>query len=399
VKRLLLLTIIICCFISNSFSQCIDNSCECVYSLAINEDTLWIGTKVGLYKYDIMTGTKILYNTKNSQLPNNYVYALKLGTDNLLWIGTYGGGLANLKNGAWTIYNKTNSSIASNNIFDVEIVQDSILWLASDKGVITYNSQDWGLFNKENSLLTYDLVYSTANEGDSVIWISANGGLSKYNGTWHQYTRENSGLPHNIVYTTEIIGQSKYIGTMEGLATFNGYVWNTEFSEKTLVVKYEDSNGNIWAGTSSGLKRSIVDWDITYNTSNSILTNNYIQDLVIDKYGNKWIATWGGGVYRFDNTDFQKIDILTSVVQLKSNSNIKVFPNPTSELLNLEFSSMIEDEVKIDLVNIRGNILKSVTKEVCNNVVSIDMSNFKNGIMILKIYQNSNMIIGKIIKQ
>jgi len=280
-KRLLLL-IIFGSLISKSFSQCIDNSCDCVYSLVINEDTLWIGTKVGLYKYDIIEGTNTLYNTENSNLPNNYVNALKLGTDNSLWIGTYGGGLANLKNDTWKIFNKTNSSIASNNIFDVEIIHDSILWLASDKGVITYNSNDWGLYNQGNSSLTYDLVYSVTNEGDTVMWISANGGLSKYNGIWHQYTRENSGLPHNIVYTTEIIGQSKYIGTMEGLASFNGYVWDTEFPEKTLVVKYEASNGNLWAGTSSGLKRSIVDWDITYNTSNSILENNYIQDLVID---------------------------------------------------------------------------------------------------------------------
>lgn len=397
-KKVLLFLMIFGCLNSKSFSQCIENSSDCVYSLAVNEDTLWIGTKVGLFKYDIPNETKILFNTENSNLPNNYVDALKIGTDNSLWIGTYGGGLANLKNNFWTIFDKSSSSIASDNIFDIEILHDTILWLASDKGVITFDSHDWGLYNQENSSLTYDLVYSVTNEGDSIMWISANGGLSKYNGTWYQYTRENSGLPNNIVYTTEIIGQSKYIGTMEGLAAFNGYVWDNEFSEKTLVVKYEASNGNLWAGTSSGLKRSIVDWDTTYTIDNSILENNYIQDIVIDKYGNKWIATWGGGVYRFDNTNFQKIDILTSVVQLTSNLSFDIFPNPAINEINLEFNEMLKTNSKIDLIDSRGQIIKSILVDKGQNEISLDVSNFKTGQIFLRIINESGITMRKIIK-
>lgn len=398
-KRILLLSMILVCLISKSFSQCLDNSCDCIYSLAINEDILWIGTKVGLYKYDIVKGTRTLYNTESTNLPHNYVSALKLGADNSLWIGTYGGGIAKLKNDTWTIFNKSNSSIATNNIFDIEIFHDSILWLASDKGVITYNSHDWGLFNQGNSSLTHDLVYSVTNEGDSVMWVGAHGGLSKFNGSWYRYTRENSGLPHNIVYTTEIIGQSKYIGTMEGLATFNGYVWDTEFSEKTLVVKYEASNGNLWAGTSSGFKRNLVDWDITYNTSNSTLENNYIEDITIDKYGNKWVATWGGGVYRFNNSDFQKIDILTSIVQLKDNPDIEVFPNPSTDMVNIELNESFGDDIYIDLIDTRGLLIKRVRVEKIKNGISIDISEFKAGIILIKICDGKQIIVKKIIRK
>lgn len=390
---------IVGCLNSKTFSQCIENSSDCVYTLAVDMDTLWIGTKVGLYKYDILNETKVLFNTENSNLPNNYVNTLKKGTDNSLWIGTYGGGLANYKNNSWTIFNKSNSSIASNNIFDIEIINDTILWLASDKGVITYNSNDWGLYNQENSSLTYDLVYSVINEGDSVMWISANGGLSKYNGTWYQYTRENSGLPHNTVYTTEIIGQSKYIGTMEGLVTFNGYVWDTEFFEKTLVVKYEASNGNLWVGTSSGLKRSIVDWDTTYTTNNSILENNYIQDIVIDKYGNKWIATWGGGVYRFDNTNFQKIGILAPVVQLTNNLSFDIFPNPVINKINLEFNEMLKTNSKIELIDSQGKIVKTILIDKGENEISLDVRNCKSGLIFIRIISESEITVRKLIKQ
>ncbi len=385
------------CFNSNLFSQCLGNSSQCVYSLAVDEDTLWIGTKVGLFKYDIANETQILFNTKNSNLPNNYVYTLKIGNDNSLWIGTYGGGLANLKNNLWTVFNKSNSSIASNNIFDIEIIHDTIFWLASDIGVITYDSHDWGLYNQENSSLTNRLVFSVTNEGDSIMWISANGGLHKYNGNWYQYTRENSKLPHNTVYTTEIIGKSKYIGTDEGLVIFNGYTWDHEFSEKTLVVKHEASNGNFCAGTASGLKRKIVGWQ-TYSTRNSIIENDYIQDLAIDKYGNKWIATWGGGVYRFDNTNFQKIKLLTSDVPFTNNHSFNIFPNPAINEINIKFNETLKTNSQIDLINSQGQIIKTIYIDKGQNETSIDVSNFNTGVIFIRITNESGITVRKVIK-
>ena len=118
-KRILFysLFILFMSFNTHLYAQCTDNTCECIYSLALQEDTLWIGTKVGLFKYNIQNGAKQLYDKTNSPLPNNLVNGIKIDIDQSLWIGTYGGGLAHLKDNQWTIFNKSNSQIVSNNIF------------------------------------------------------------------------------------------------------------------------------------------------------------------------------------------------------------------------------------------------------------------------------------------
>jgi len=215
-------------------AQCLDNTCECIYSLALENDTLWIGTKIGLFKYNTQNGTNILYSQSNSRLPNNFVNALKIDKDKSIWIGTYGGGLANLKNNKWTLYTMNNSKIVSNNIFGIEEYKNT-LWHATDKGVATYDSGVFGAYNENNSLLPPSIVFSFGNEGDSTMWVAVAGGLYKYNGIWQKYTRENSGLLHNEVYAVTVNNHTKYVCTPEGVSTFDGTSWQ-QISYKNVGI-------------------------------------------------------------------------------------------------------------------------------------------------------------------
>ena len=66
-----------------------------------------------------------------------------------------------------------------------------------------------------------------------------------------------------------------------------------------------DKKGNKWIATRSGglTKFDGVNWT-TYNTSNSGLTENYITGLCADKLGNIWIATNDSGVCKFDGKNW-----------------------------------------------------------------------------------------------
>jgi hypothetical protein len=62
-----------------------------------------------------------------------------------------------------------------------------------------------------------------------------------------------------------------------------------------------DKQGNKWIGTPGGglVKYDGISWTV-YNTFNSGLPDNRVYAIAIDEQGNKWIGTFGGGVAKFD---------------------------------------------------------------------------------------------------
>ncbi len=80
--------------------------------------------------------------------------------------------------------------------------------------------------------------------------------------------------------------------------------------------------------------------------------------------------------------------------ELQTN-NLKVFPNPTSDFINVEFSNFA-NEVKYRLTDISG--LEVLTGVLDNSKTTINISNLNNGMYFLTMY-NDAMIIYKIIKQ
>ena len=62
-------------------------------ALAIDEQgNLWIGTRGGLAKFD--GGNWTVYDTSNSRLPHDRVTSLAIDEQGNIWMGTHGGGLA-----------------------------------------------------------------------------------------------------------------------------------------------------------------------------------------------------------------------------------------------------------------------------------------------------------------
>ena len=69
----------------------------------------------------------------------------------------------------------------------------------------------------------------------------------------------------------------------------------------TRVTSIVHENGGfVWMGTKNGLNRYDGKDIKIYNKQNSALSANDIADLYLDKDGNLWIATLGGGLNRYD---------------------------------------------------------------------------------------------------
>ncbi len=77
-----------------------------------------------------------------------------------------------------------------------------------------------------------------------------------------------------------------------------------------------------------------------------------------------------------------------------SKKNIKVFPNPTTGILNICIEE-IDDPVKICIFDLQGNMI--VQKTIPEHNGQIDLSALSKGVYFVKIYMNGNVVVQKIV--
>jgi signal transduction histidine kinase/ligand-binding sensor domain-containing protein/DNA-binding response OmpR family regulator len=101
-----------------------------------------------------------------------------------------------------------------------------------------------------------------------------------------------------LLHTTLSFGQYHRV-KFRRLSTVNG------LSQSNVTCLLQDSTGFIWLGTQDGLNRydgyqfTVFRYDPADSAS---IPNNYIKGLAEGEGGNLWVATWGGGLCRFDQS-------------------------------------------------------------------------------------------------
>jgi ligand-binding sensor domain-containing protein len=176
----------------------------------------------------------ITYNTSNSGLAANTVYAIAIDSAGNKWFGTgadmdfadgsiVGGGVSEYDGIRWTTYNTSNSGLASDTIYAIAIDSAGNKWFGTmARGVSEYDGTNWMTYNASNSDLSgegvwgidgtaYDITGATVGAiaidraGNKWFgtrpWDTEEIGVIKYNGTkWTTYNTSNSGLPTNDVF-------------------------------------------------------------------------------------------------------------------------------------------------------------------------------------------------------
>ncbi|MEK8018103.1 MAG: two-component regulator propeller domain-containing protein, partial [Candidatus Parabeggiatoa sp.] len=290
-----------------------------IYDLALSEDgkTLWIGTSGGLEKRDAHTKELERVFTSLDGLPSNYINTLQVDGDGGVWIGTLGnndgigvvsakvGGLVHLTNdGNFTLYNTENSRLPNNNVWAL-FPDHTGLWIGTEVGLVYQltDSDEPLLFNTENSGLPSNLIYAIQPDGIGGLWIGTSEGLAHFNvneGNWLIFNTENSDLPNNDIWALESDGSAGlWIATESGLAHLlannNWVVFNTENSDlpsDTIWTFHSDDNGQLWIGTSEGVAHLDVNGKgRIFNRENSDLPGNLVYALQQDNNGGIWTGS------------------------------------------------------------------------------------------------------------
>ncbi|MCF8304053.1 MAG: T9SS type A sorting domain-containing protein [Bacteroidales bacterium] len=300
------------------------------------------------------SGSWVVYNSSNSDLPSNKIESLAFdGSD--VWAGTYDAGVAGYDGSDWTIYNSGNSDLPIDRVLSVAINGDE-KWFGTSWGLAHLNAGgNWMVYHTGDGLPNNYVTALKFEDSDNLLVGTGGGGLARYtistddwsdplllpgknvtdvdidsngdiwvstyaNGAYYleldangdvtnttNYNSNNSDIPHNRVLSLEVDpNDDVWVGChWLGAAKYNGSwtIYNTQNSdlpdEKVNSIA-DDINGHTWFATDNGL----ADFDgsnwTVYNTGNSNMPHDQVEVIGVNSYGDKWAGTWGGGLAFYD---------------------------------------------------------------------------------------------------
>jgi sugar lactone lactonase YvrE len=163
------------------------------------------------------------------------------------------------------------------------------------------NLENWTTYKHPDSRESSSQMTSIAFGEHDQVWVGRSArGLSvlAQDGTWANYTPDNSGLVGNYVYRVTIDKQGQvWVGTMsrlnvlapDGTWTTYNYPIRPDYGVTGITI---DKQGQIWVGTSQGLFILAPDgtWT-TYTPANSDLPDASIYNIALDEQDRVWLGT------------------------------------------------------------------------------------------------------------
>jgi ligand-binding sensor domain-containing protein/serine phosphatase RsbU (regulator of sigma subunit) len=293
-----------------------------VYSLFIDKsDILWIGTLNGISKLDLKKKKFNLYRKSNS--PNSI--NLTDNEDGLIWIGTWGAGLNLFNRKTGQIIHYTSKYQDYRNIPNdfVHVVfkdEQKRIWIGTRNGLCIFDPKtkrftDYRHIFQNSNFPDFSniRIYCIRQSKNKNIMVGTGNGLYILNlttGKTNSFFAENSTISGNLVYSVlEDSEQEIWIGTTNGLDRYNPkkgiFKHYKKNSDKTnsiidnfVVSLCLASDGNIWIGTNSGL--CSLDKKTEKFKFFTEFPNNVVYDILEDNQANLWLSS-GIGLTKFNS--------------------------------------------------------------------------------------------------
>jgi signal transduction histidine kinase len=137
------------------------------------EGEVWIGTTVGLHRYE---GGKLTWFAGKEQLVSPDVRTITESPDGTLWFGMLGGGLGSLRDGVLKQFRKLDG-LSSDSVLALYAEADGTLWIGtSDNGLCRLRQGKFATINIEQGLLS-SIISQIAEDGAGNLWMGSHHGI------------------------------------------------------------------------------------------------------------------------------------------------------------------------------------------------------------------------------
>lgn len=280
-----------------------------------NKSYKYKNNNLGNYEFKI-------WNSKNSNLPNNQNDYISVDKSGLIWL-TVDDGLVTFDGENFNVIEIDHAKKVKN-FYYKNIVTDNnnTKWLDGNGEVYSFDNRSWTKHDsiKAGVFSTYNIL---KNDNTNELFFCSNKGLAIYNqGTWKNLNKKNlDNLPSDRVKFAQRDSKNRlWIGTFDGSAMIdeNNVLVNFEKGETVLKGKCitsmaEDENGNLYfslyefnpkdfKNRNEGIAVRYTDGIIKQlTTENSGLPNNDTSEVLYDKNEKVlWISTITAGLIRYD---------------------------------------------------------------------------------------------------
>jgi len=295
--------------------------------------SVWIGSYYnGISFWDESNNnfTNINQNSGLSALSYDVVSSLA-SNSNSIYIGTEGGGITVLD--SKTGVTSKIIGLAVNNVKSLYLSNAGILWIGTfTEGIAAYDTKSKRFVNELinpnlKSILKESGVYVIKKgRKEGVLWIGTFGkGLIRYDSNLKTY---------------QMIGNDNY---------FDNFLTNNRV--RTLLI---DKKDNLWIGTQSGLNViNLNDFDNNtyhikhYFFDNKLLSGDDILSLYQDKSNRIWVGTKAKGLYVYNGSNFNKINIkkddfeVTSIHSLSEDDNSNLWMSTNFGIIKYNLKTKI----------------------------------------------------------
>lgn len=335
--------------------------------LEIDENTLWIGTEIGLFIYHTVKGQLDRINLGNSSTLSSAIRSIYKDKNGGIWVGTLGGLFhfdsfqkpfkhINIINGSGDVIMGLESSTQSiyanalgNGLYEYDIESQQTkekyfakkppvgfnfiwaikdvpksnypLWLATDAGLILYNprNSNWKNINPPFSPNMTRPSFSIGETKNDFIWVSSQEGillLSKKNGeiiksiSLAEFTKESiiqdlAEFDDQLYIATEGVGVLVYNIKSEQVQLLSDIAPQSKNISSTPIWELYKDDQILWIGTNRGLfQLDIETYEFKQIQADSNLENRVIFSIEKDQNGTLWMGTERGLVsYNHQNRE------------------------------------------------------------------------------------------------
>jgi signal transduction histidine kinase/ligand-binding sensor domain-containing protein/CheY-like chemotaxis protein len=346
-------------------------------------DILWLGTwEGGLKKVDRKNNTVTNYLNKpgdKQSLTNNLIRSFAVDSEGVFWLGTNAGlSSYDRKNDRFTAYNDVPSnpkSLGDDNVFCVFVDRDDDVWVGTWFGGLSRLNRKTGTFThfrndpSDSNSLSDNGVWSVIQDREGNLWVGTDkGGLN-------QLILPVAG-EHNGIFK-RFRADDKIAGSLA--------------SDKVLSI-FEDADGTIWAGTTMGLSKLDKNTGRFKNyTIADGLPANPIHAMLQDDNGNLWISTNKGlSKLHIENETFKNYNQNNGLQSDEFNVN-SAFKNKEGRLFfggTNGYNSFIPDDI-ID--NTHTPVIAISDFQIFNNSVAVG-SEYEGHVILNKSINQSTSV-------